>query len=100
LNSPGIVEQNLTVIAYLFPTYNEPLSSSKENILPIFLSFGNLSYLHSISPLFSNVMVVSNTSPTNLFPMGNSFYDSMAFGPIPSPARVRANLSSEQEILQ
>jgi hypothetical protein len=41
-----------------------------------------------------------NSSVTKISPIGISVVERKALGPIPSPARWRSNLSSEQDILQ
>lgn len=58
------------------------------------------SNLASISPLFSIVTSVLNSSVTKMSPIGNSVVERKAFGPIPSPAKWSYKRSSEHEILQ
>ena len=71
-NSPKIVLQNVILNGIFSPTPKIPSSTLYLNIFPKGELFGINSNLASISPRFSIVTSVLNSSVTNISPMGNS----------------------------
>ena len=69
------------------PTPNTPSSILNLNIFPKGELLEINSNLASISPLFSMVTSVLNSSVTKISPIGISVVDKNALGPIPSPAK-------------
>jgi len=82
-----MVEQKVMFKGIFSPTPKTPSSMLNLNIFPNGELFEINSNLASISPLFSIVTSVLNSSVTKISPIGISVVERKALGPIPSPAR-------------